>query len=357
MIFRLALAAAVVVLAPLVAAQEAGAQDRVLQRSGNSLQVWNGSAWSVAARSPAIGTCAAAETGRTDVVSDDVRYCDGASRWSMRGLDIGACATPSQIGVSATTELSFCSSNGRLYSMERFPAISLTIAANTADYNLNTAARNAGWNGTSPVSVLLTVNSGVEVTASTTATYAMTVSGFPAGSSIEIVNRGTIIGKGGTGAKGTNGQVNGCTAGSPGGTGGNALNAASPLSMQNYGTIAGGGGGGGGGGMCRLYTSTGSGGGGAGYGLRGPNDGCGGATAGQPGTLTTGGAGGPSTSCHSAGGGGGAGGAGGNQGLAGNAGGSADGRAGGAGGAPGSYVVGNANVTWVVPGTRLGGVQ
>lgn len=257
------------------------------------------------------------------------------------------------------------------------------IAADTADYNLTTLLTAAGWNGVSPVNAIVTVNSGVALYASSTSTYGFTMGGtFPTGSYIKLVNQGTIYGAGGVGGNGGMYDLFGAIYGEPtqtqtaGGDGGTAINATGPISIDNTGgTIAGGGGGGGGGGAAsdnhyfqHFWGAAGGGGGGGrgrvggalGYTASGPHS-TGGAngTAGSSGAAGTGGAGATNleATCSS-----GAGGNGGGLGAAGSTSGAGGGgtlvnQGGAAGGAAGKYAVGNANVTWIANGTRLGGVS
>lgn len=268
-----------------------------------------------------------------------------------------------------------------------------SISAPTSNLNLRSAAVAAGWGGTSQV--IATINSGVEISSSSTGSYALTVDGaWPGG--VSLINNGIVIGKGGSGgsgaffstfAGGRGGQrinqpsVSFSPATGPGGPG---LLVSSAVSITNNNTIAGGGGGGSGGaggnaynalgGVNQLFAGSG-GGGGAGYG-----------TAGVVGTGTTsfnglsagdGTAGGQST--------GGSGGPGGTNAWA--RGGTASFWSGGTGGAWGSgggassrntplypnvlqgevtttespggagnAVVGNSNITWVATGNRYGGI-
>ena len=153
----------------------------------------------------------------------------------------------------------------------------------------------------------------------------------------------------------------------PGGKGGTGLYVGGVLvTITNAGTIAGGGGGGGGGGSNYFAPdpnntrySGGGGGGGAGGGL-GAWSGCGvnyAGSYGQNATLTSPGAGG-------FGGPGGTGGGGGSGGALGQPGQSGFGRPGysvfyppSAGGAGGNSVVGDATITWIATGTRLGPIS
>jgi len=116
----------------------------------------------------------------------------------------------------------------------------LTIAANTQNYNIRSAAIAAGWDEVTPANVTVVINAGVYVGASSTANFGITTGSFPAGSVITIVNNGYIVGCGGAGGQG------GSKYGS-GGSGGSAISMNYPVTIQNNGSIFGGGGGGGGG--------------------------------------------------------------------------------------------------------------
>ena len=226
-----------------------------------------------------------------------------------------------------------------------------TISADTTNYNLRAAAIMAGWNQTDPLNAVVTVNSGVYVSANSTATYAFdTGVTFPAGTTLALVNNGFIIGMGGAGGAGSLGLS--VADGSPGAAGGPALRAQQAISVTNAsGTIGGGGGGGGGGaGIADDGNGNDCNGGYGGGGRSGKVNSAGGnvgtylaAGASQPGQDR----GGSST--------GGFGGAGGNWGSAGVTGGFGDAGP-GAGGAAGAAVAGNSNITWVSTGTRLGAV-
>lgn len=208
--------------------------------------------------------------------------------------------------------------------------VDLTISADTQNYTLNPAAVSGYVAGFTKVN--LTINGGIYVGSTSTGSYALTITGFASGDTINLINNGVVIGAGGNGGDGNGG------AGNPGNPGGNALLLQFPVNITNNGTLAGGGGGGGasdGGttyGSClgggSSYNGTG-GGGGAGY-----NPGAGGANGGSAGTRTTGGSGG------------GAGGGPGQDGYA-----SGNGRA---GGAAGKYITGQAYANYIVTGTRLG---
>jgi len=144
------------------------------------------------------------------------------------------------------------------------------ISSDTADYNLSSKMTAAGWDGLRPVIATVTVNSGVILYATSVGGYAFTIGGsvpytFPANSSVKLINRGYIIGKGGAGgAGGSDGNEQPYTVASPGQNGGSALYIDNAISIENYGVIAGGGGGGGGGGGNTYWNAGGGGGGGAG---------------------------------------------------------------------------------------------
>lgn len=234
------------------------------------------------------------------------------------------------------------------------------IVNNQTNLDLRNFALNSGWDGTSALSV--TINSGV-VIGSTSTSAALTISGsYPGG--VELINNGTIAGKGGNGAVGPvnpfatsnenfrgggggggagsnvglgaiRGGVNGtATSGGAGGpandatgpgpsasssnagangfAGGLGLSATSAVTITNNGTIAGGGGGGGSGRSFFIFIGGGL------VGVRGEAGGAGG-------SLGAAGASGAETS-------------------------------GGAGGAAGAAISGNSNITYLATGTRLGAI-
>jgi hypothetical protein len=148
--------------------------------------------------------------------------------------------------------------------------VNLTIAADTADYVIFTAASSPA----DPVDVILTINAGVTVRATSASNAAIRSStGWAAGSTLRIVNNGDIKGFGGDGGAGGNGQSGGAAGGgingSNGSAGGDAIDVRLPTIIDNTsGNIYGGGGGAGGG--AGDYSSNGvavtSGGGGGGGG-------------------------------------------------------------------------------------------
>jgi hypothetical protein len=128
----------------------------------------------------------------------------------------------------------------------------LIISSNTTSYNIKNAAIAAGWNQVTPVDIILTINTNVvvgsdNVTAgyddfgSVIYDYAINTGiGYPSGSTIQIINNGTITGKGGPGANGTDFVSEPARL-----AGGSALRIAYNTSIDNKGIIQGGGGGGG----------------------------------------------------------------------------------------------------------------
>lgn len=125
-----------------------------------------------------------------------------------------------------------------------------TISSNTTNYNLKSAAIAAGWDQVKVLAATITINSGVYVYSTSTGSYAFdTGSTFPTGSTLALINNGTIIGRGGDGGNGGNGSAAVPTQNiaAPGSSGGPAFIARYAISVTNNGTIGGGGGGGGGG--------------------------------------------------------------------------------------------------------------
>ena len=174
-------------------------------------------------------------------VSGSVKVGNGAE--SCNGGTKGALAY-----VSTTDVWTYC--NGTAWTPFKTAGVSpactnpcthITISASTTNVNLFTLAGSPGTAG----NYEFTVNSGVILTGSTTATPAMTTGTFPAGSGLWLVNNGIIAGAGGVGGAGGSGASTGGALGNPGGP---ALNMAYPLTITNNGVIEGGGGAGGGGG-------------------------------------------------------------------------------------------------------------
>lgn len=238
----------------------------------------------------------------------------------------------------------------------RGKGLNALITGTIANLNLKTwLMSNLGWDGTTPTPIEVVIDASAIVHGSNTLNYALTISGFPAGTILTLINNGRILGAGGGGGSGAwSDPGDGETAptyygATPGMAGGHALNVGSPVTIINNYRIWGGGGGGGGGGMTLSSWPGGGGGGGAGV-----PGGAGGASlrkTGTAGTETTGGAGGSLTNS--------AGGAGGGPGLPGAAGATPANaaKAGGAGGAAGKYAVGNSYITWLATGDRRGGVS
>jgi hypothetical protein len=199
---------------------------------------------------------------------------------------------------------------------------------------------------------VLLIEQGVTLSCGGLGLGALNFSTYPVSGStsydIRIINRGTILGGGGTGGTGSTGHPGGCYRNAtPGGAGGDAI-ATRPgviIRVENYGFIAAGGGGGGGGGGSTNGQYGGGGGGGAG--TNGGNGGSGGgntisifggcatsgavAQNGTSGLTTTGGSGGTGSN-------GGTGGAGGARGVQGQPG---TGTFPGAGGLPGKAINGS----------------
>ncbi|KWA84285.1 hypothetical protein WL29_23295 [Burkholderia ubonensis] len=282
--------------------------------------------------------------------------------------------TPSAVGSSSFSIVaSYRGKDGtQQYTVSVQPAFfdfNPTISSSTTNYNLRTAAQAAGWDGVRPLRASVTINSGVYVGSPSTGSYAFdTGSGFPAGTTLKLTNSGTVVGQGGDGG----------SYGAGGGSGGPAMHIQYPITVANYGTIAGGGGGGAGSNratITNVLAGGAGGGGGQGYGtsLGGARDPAfsgaqypqGGA--GYNGNMTTPGLGGTGVSSgafpnqysspwYASSASGGAGGTLGQAGAASGPGWIAGGTAppGLPGGVPGNAITGAANVTWTATGTILG---
>jgi hypothetical protein len=240
---------------------------------------------------------------------------------------------------------------------------SVVIAANTANYTVNTAKVTGYVAGSTDLT--LTINSGIFVSSGSTGSYAMTVdTSWAAGDTISIINNGTIVGRGGNGGQGA---VSTGGNGNAGSSGGPALIVNRAVTFNNTNGRIAGGGGGGGGGTNGQYTQTfgkssttfffggGGGGGGIGDSSGGAGGSGGGGNPGSGGTLTAAGAGGatiPLPERPS-----GAGGAGGGYGSGGAAGQFTGGGSAGGGGAAGACIAGNANITYAGTGIRNGSIS
>lgn len=253
----------------------------------------------------------------------------------------------------------------------------LSINSDQTNFNL---ANQISISNAADVTVV--IRPGVTIKASNSSTPAFTVGSLPSGSTLKIINQGTIIGAGGAGGPGGNvPNTNGSAtyyAGTPGTPGGDALDISLDVTINNIdGSIVGGSGGGGGGAGYRTsYTPGnpptpgtpgdkntpgnppvpgnpaipssryGGGGGGGGAGIVNSSGGNGGSgstsagSAGTPGNNSSGGPGGASGGSNAK-----PGGAGGSSGGAGT---SAPNPSGGAGGAAGDDIALNGNtVTYI----------
>jgi len=218
----------------------------------------------------------------------------------------------------------------------------VVISSNAQNLNLwnhllSTGAASAGVAG----SWTVTIASGVIVGSASSTLPALDTGVFPAGSTLQLVNNGTIAGAGGKGGNGAVCLPSGSSPATPGLAGGTALRAQVALSVVNNGAVWGGGGGGGGG--VGNFGQAGGGGGGAGMAVA-----AGGTPGGGAGTLSTGGAGYDSGFAI--------GGNGGDAGQPGSTGGISEFpcQTVGAGGAAGAATIGNSFITWTTAGDRRG---
>lgn len=184
------------------------------------------------------------------------------------------------------------------------PLYSILINSDQTSITLRSFALGRGWNGRSPLGVVLI--EGFVISGSTTGP-AITIDGdYPNG--LSLINNGYIIGMGGAGGRGddhTDGYAfqNSGRPGSPGGTAISVTSVGQKIYLTNNGVIAGGGGGGGGGRGGGIRGITGGGGGGGGGRSGRVNSAAGGGgyatsgrhgSSGQAGTFTNRGAGGNS---------------------------------------------------------------
>jgi len=211
----------------------------------------------------------------------------------------------------------FTASAGTPLTIGRIP-MEITVSSNQSGLNLRTLADRYGYTGEYPLALKVEIASSINIDSNyapnlASETRSLDTGVFYAGTTIMLVNRGTIQGLGGTGGLGGQAILGGNP--NPGSPGRTAIYARHNLTVVNFGTIAGGGGGGGGGGS-NIGANKGGGGGGGGQGYP-PGSGGPGFDGGQNGGqgLNFGGIGGAGGSA-----GGGAGGDGGPWGSAGTAG-------------------------------------
>ena len=209
------------------------------------------------------------------------------------------------IGKAASVTMSF----DEWYGASASVTINLTIGANTNNYNIQNSRGGTYVAGVTTVN--LTINSGVTVGSTSTGTYALeTGSSWASGDVINIINNGTVKGRGGNGGNGGSAVYDSSvTAGTDGGVGGNAFRAQFATTFTNNGSVYGGGGGGGGGGSqysflelkaSSISSAFAGAGGGGGAGVNGGTGGTGGTASGadvnsqgangSAGTATAGGA-------------------------------------------------------------------
>jgi hypothetical protein len=205
-----------------------------------------------------------------------------------------AVATSGAINVSAFRNLT-----------KRY-TVTYVIAANVDRKSIviGTTAPSTGTYVAGLSDITITVNSGVYVYSTTTATPALTTSGGTTGDVVTLVNNGFIMGCGGVGA-GWNGLTGNSTYLASGG-GGVAISVGYNMSITNNAYIGGGGGGGGAAVNGTTIAGFGGGGGGAGGGPGGnASNGSASATGGTAGGLGGAGSNGTVASACAGGGGGG----------------------------------------------------
>ncbi|SIS49805.1 hypothetical protein [Insolitispirillum peregrinum] len=117
--------------------------------------------------------------------------------------------------------------------------MTLSITASGRNINLRTLADAAGYNGTSPAAVTVTVAAGVIIGSTSTSTYALDTGTWPTGTTLRLIigSGAYVVGRGGDG-----GYPPFTT---PALSGGPALRLRVATTIINLGTIGGGGGGGG----------------------------------------------------------------------------------------------------------------
>ena len=202
--------------------------------------------------------------------------------------------TTSGTYTTTLTAVNFAGGNSNSTTVTANPATfaaSVVISADEQNVNIQSKLIAAGWDGVLPVVGSISIDSGVVISASSTAQYALRTGGpYPVGSNLSIINNGYIVGMGGAGGNGRTQTANGksyaiATGETSGLVGGPALGSdpGGVCALYNYGVIAGGGGGGGGAASVSQLTSPGGGGGQSG---RVNSSGGGGGYGSYPGTFS-----------------------------------------------------------------------
>lgn len=243
-------------------------------------------------------------------------------------------------------------SMSNLYGKSSIVTIPVNYTSNTANVNINISQLGGYVPG--KTKVIIDIAQDVYIYSDAVGAPAMNVGGATAGDEIIINNHGFISGRGGNGGAGAPAPP--AQPGSPGGAGSLALNMTSPITINNYNTIAGGGGGGGGaqstvtpGFVYKINSGGGGGGGGRSLGAGG----IGGQGGGDPDPRPRDPPGAPGTLQAPGNGGAGSGGTGGNGGAWATAGAPSS----APGGGPGGAIAKNGNVlTLVIQGIILGTV-
>ena len=201
---------------------------------------------------------------------------------SIGGTTVGASINL-ELGLSATANSSIGQANFRGLANKPTGQISLSdfygksniivipaITTSTADKVITAYGIPGYVAGESKLE--LTIDSGVYLYATNLTTFGLKLIDFSPGDTINIINNGYILGKGGKGGWG-NGLVNPSGLAGPGQAGGGAISISCNVTIQNNSFIAGGGGGGGGANtnLWSPYGLSGGGGGGAGGGDGGDN--------------------------------------------------------------------------------------
>ena len=238
------------------------------------------------------------------------------------------------------------------------PGTNILLKGNQANVNLHTLLLANGWNGIAVKTYSIIIDPTTYIYSNSTGTPALdTGIGFPTGMGLYIINNGVIIGKGGDGGSSSDSSGNGLA----GNAGGTALHVQFLMTLINKGAILGGGGGGGAGAGRQAISGlpywAGIGGGGGG-GVGGSNGGI----RAQGGSLIISGLGGPGIYSNLERITSGIGGTGGGYGQQGQGGQSVFSVLenttfnGGAGGAGGAAIIGNSNITYIVPSPNTGSV-
>lgn len=212
--------------------------------------------YKIAIQSSDIASASGLNITGTKIGTTTVTITDSAGSKFTASVTVSAVCTAGQAQSctrsDGTPGTQMCSSDGTGFGECGLSALPVEISLDRYNLDLFTEAGSPTY----PVQVNVTINAGVRVGSENPSFPALTTGALPAGSQVNLVNNGSILGAGGLGG----------AADSAGQAGGPAMSLSMSISITNNGQIFGGGGGGGGGLTFLIAGGTGGNGCGANFG-------------------------------------------------------------------------------------------